>query len=264
MSGDHFIISDRVRDFSPEVGLVLGSGLGSFTERVDIAQRVPYAFLGLPGSGVPGHGGELVLGTAGGTRVAILSGRAHLYEGRSALDVTSGVRILSQLGVSKLILTNAAGTLNESFRPGEWMMLSDHINLTGESPLTGGPNFVDMSEVYTTALRAKFMAAAAAHAIRLHVGVYAGLRGPQYETPAEIRMLRMMGADAVGMSTVLESIQARALGMQVAAFSCLTNWAAGMSGPLSHAEVMEVGRDAAGTLVELLEGVLKLKTEAGS
>lgn len=257
MSTDNFTISDKIRDFGPAVGLVLGSGLNGFTERVEVSHRTPFAQLGLPRSGVPGHDGELVLGTVGSRRVAILSGRCHLYENRSAQEVTASVRLLAELGVSKVILTNAAGSLNEAYRPGEWMMLSDHINFTGESPLSGGPNFVDMSEIYTLSLRARFLGVAAAHAVRLHVGVYAGLRGPQYETPAEIRMLRLMGADAVGMSTVLEAIQARALGMEVAAFSCLTNWAAGMGGPLSHAEVVEVGRDAAGALVELLEGVLQ-------
>lgn len=138
-------------------------------------------------------------------------------------------------------------------------MLTDHLNLTGESPLSGGPNFVDMSEVYTLSLRARFLAGAASQGMRLHTGVYAGLRGPQYETPAEIRMLRVMGADAVGMSTVLEAIQARALGMEVAAFSCLTNWAAGMAGPLSHAEVVEVGAEAAGVLADLLEASLRAR-----
>ncbi len=257
MSTDNFTISEKIRDFAPTVGLVLGSGLGVFTQRVSVSHRAPYSALGLPQSGVPGHEGELVLGTIGSSRVAILSGRTHLYENRGARDVTAGVRLLGALGIGRIILTNAAGSLNEAFRPGEWMMLSDHINLTGESPLAGGPNFVDMSEIYTLSLRARFLGVAAAHAVRLHVGVYAGLRGPQYETPAEIRMLRVMGVDAVGMSTVLESIQARALGMEVAAFSCLTNWAAGLGGPLSHAEVVETGRDAAGALVDLLEGVLQ-------
>ncbi|MDB6133368.1 MAG: purine-nucleoside phosphorylase [Verrucomicrobiales bacterium] len=257
MSTDHFTLTENVRNFAPAVGLVLGSGLGGFTRRMEVSQRVPYSELGLPHSGAPGHEGELVLGTVGSSRVAVLSGRTHLYENRGAREVTAGVRLLGALGVGKLFLTNAAGTLNEAYRPGEWMMLSDHINLTGESPLAGGPNFVDMSEIYTLSLRARFLGVAAAHAVRLHVGIYAGLRGPQYETPAEIRMLRVMGADAVGMSTVLEAIQARALGMEVAAFSCLTNWASGMSGPLSHSDVMEVGRGAAGALVDLLEGVLQ-------
>ena len=259
MNSDAFTISGPLRDFYPRVGLVLGSGLSGFTQRVEVAARVPYRELALPQSGVPGHDGEMVLGTVGGTRVAILSGRVHLYEGRGAKEATAGVRLLGALGVRQVILTNAAGTLNEAFRPGEWMMLTDHLNLTGEPPLTGGPNFVDMSEVYTLSLRARFIAGAAAQAVRLHTGVYAGLRGPQYETPAEIRMLRALGADAVGMSTVLEAIQARALGMEVAAFSCLTNWAAGMDGPLNHAEVMEVGAEASGVLADLLEEVLRVK-----
>ncbi len=259
MTSDAFTIPGMVQDFYPRVGLVLGSGLGGFVQRVQVEARVPYRELGLPQSGVSGHSGELVLGTVGGTRVAILSGRVHLYEGRGAKEATAGVRLLGALGVRQLILSNAAGTLNEAFRPGEWMMLTDHINLTGESPLTGGPNFVDMSEVYNMSLRARFVAGAAAQGVRLHGGVYAGLRGPQYETPAEIRMLLAMGADAVGMSTVLEAIQAKALGMEVAAFSCLTNWAAGMDGPLSHNEVIEVGAEAAGMLADLLAEVLRVK-----
>ncbi len=257
MRSDDFTIPGVVQDFYPRVGLVLGSGLGRFTDRVEVAARVPYRDLALPQSGVPGHDGEMVLGTVGGTRVAILSGRVHLYEGRGAKEATAGVRLLGALGVRQLILTNAAGTLNDAFRPGEWMMLTDHLNLTGESPLTGGAHFVDLSEVYSLALRARFLAGAAAQGLRLHGGVYAGLRGPQYETPAEIRMLRALGADAVGMSTVLEAIQARALGMEVAAFSCLTNWAAGMAGPLSHQEVVEVGAEAAGALADLLEEGLR-------
>lgn len=257
MTLDDFTLSAAVQDFYPRVGLVLGSGLGGFVKRVEVEHRVPYRDLALPQSRVAGHDGELVLGTVGGTRVAILSGRVHLYEGRGAKETTAGIRLMGQLGVRQVILTNAAGTLNESFRPGEWMMLTDHLNLTGESPLTGRPNFVDLSEVYTMALRARFLAGAAAQGMRLHAGVYAGLRGPQYETPAEIRMLRGMGADAVGMSTVLEAIQARALGMEVAAFSCLTNWAAGMDGPLSHAEVVEVGAEASGVLADLLEECLR-------
>ena len=189
-------------------------------------------------------------------RLAVLSGRVHLYEGWSASEVTAGVRFLAAAGVAELILTNAAGTLNTGFPPGQWMMLSDHLNLTGQSPLTGGPHFIDMSAVYSRRLRGKFAAAASARGLPLHEGVYAGLCGPQYETPAEIRMLRTMGADAVGMSTVLEAIQARALGLETAAFSCLTNWAAGMAGPLDHSEVIATGRDAAGAFADLLEGCL--------
>ncbi len=238
--------------FRPETGLVLGSGLGGFVERIEIAERIPFADAGLPQSRVSGHAGEIILGTLGNARLAVLSGRVHLYEGWSAADVTAGVRVLAGAGISSLILTNAAGTLNPGFPPGQWMMLTDHLNLTGHSPLSGGPNFVDMSDVYALPLREKFTRTAAGQGMPLHQGVYAGLCGPQYETPAEVRMLRILGADAVGMSTVLEAIQSRALGLNIAAFSCLTNWAAGLAGPLDHAEVIATGRDAAGAFAELL------------
>jgi purine-nucleoside phosphorylase len=180
-------------------------------------------------------------------------GRVHLYEGRTADEVTAAVRFMENIGVRKLLLTNAAGTLNTKFEPGSWMMLSDHLNLTGTSPLLGGPNFADMSTVYSPKLRARFAGAASAEGLVLHEGVYAGLLGPQYETPAEVRMLRLLGADAVGMSTVLEAIQARALGLQIAGFSCLTNWAAGLgTTALSHDEVIETGRTAAAQMLRIL------------
>jgi purine-nucleoside phosphorylase len=180
-------------------------------------------------------------------------GRVHLYEGRTADEVTTAVRFMENIGVRKLLLTNAAGTLNPKFAPGSWMMLSDHLNLTGTSPLLGGPNLADMSAVYSPELRVRFATAASAEGLVLHEGVYAGLLGPQYETPAEVRMLGVLGADAVGMSTVLEAIQARALGMEVAGFSCLTNWAAGLNPkPLTHDEVLETGRAAAGQMLRIL------------
>jgi purine-nucleoside phosphorylase len=186
--------------------------------------------------------------------VLVAQGRVHLYEGRTAEEVTGAVRFMEALGVRKLVLTNAAGTLRAEFAPGTWMMLNDHLNLTGTSPLLGGPNFVDMSAIYTPALRAHFAHVASAEGVTLHEGVYAGMLGPQYETPAEVRMLRILGADAVGMSTVLEAIQTRALGMEVVAFSCLTNWAAGMTGEaLTHGEVLETGKRAATELVRLLK-----------
>lgn len=230
---------------------MLGSGLAGLLSHVEIIERMPAPELGLPVSTVPGHRGELVLAAAGTMRCAILSGRVHLYEGRSEQEVTAGIRLLTALGVKLVILTNAAGSLNPSFEPGTWMMISDHLNLTGASPLIG-PHFLDLSEVYSARLRRCFAAAAERHGIPLHEGVYAGLRGPQYETPAEIRMLRTLGADAVGMSTVLEAIQARALEAEVAGFSCLTNWAAGLSGALSHEEVLRTGQAAAESLITLL------------
>jgi len=163
------------------------------------------------------------------------------------------VRWMAERGIRRLVLTNAAGTCNREFAPGDWMMVSDHLNLTGTSPLLGGANFHDMSEVYSRRLRTRFAATARGLGVNLHEGVYAGLLGPQYETPAEIRMLQKLGADAVGMSTVLEAIQARALGLEVAAFSCLTNWAAGLqAGVLAHGDVMETGALAAGKLAVLL------------
>jgi len=246
------------RERKPEWGIVLGSGLGAMIERVEVLAEVPYSEIdGLPVSRVPGHAGKFLFGKLGGTEVLIAQGRVHLYEGRSAAEVTAGVRFMAERGVRRLVLTNAAGTANPAFAPGTWMMLSDHLNLTGTTPLLGGAHFHDMSEVYHAALRQRFAAAAREERITLHEGVYAGLLGPQYETPAEVRMYRGFGADAVGMSTVLEAIQARALGLEVAGFSCLTNWAAGLSPePLGHEEVLVMGQRAAGDMVRLLERVI--------
>jgi purine-nucleoside phosphorylase len=238
------------------IGIVLGSGLGLLADAVVVEREVPFADAGLPVSSVPGHAGRFVFGTLGGQRVVLMKGRVHLYEGHSAEKVTAGVRWMAEQGVQRLVLTNAAGTLNPEFHPGSWMMFSDHLNLTACSPLDGA-DFVDLSAAYDPGWRADFRAAAAASGMPLHEGVYAGLRGPQYETPAEIRMLRTLGADAVGMSTVLETIQARALGLPVVAFSCLTNWAAGISAaPLDHEEVLETGRHAAQAMIGLLTTVL--------
>ena len=242
------------QNFRPQWGLVLGSGLGGFVERIENASVVPYSEIaGLPQSRVAGHAGEFVFGTLGGVQVVAARGRVHLYEGRSATQVTAHVRWMAERGIRRLVLTNAAGTCNTQFAPGSWMMLGDHLNLTGTSPLLGGANFFDMTEVYSKALRAHFSSVAKSRGTVLHEGVYAGLVGPQYETPAEVRMLQRLGADAVGMSTVLEAIQARALGLEVAGFSCLTNWAAGLNAaPLAHSEVMETGARAASALADLL------------
>ncbi len=236
------------------LGIVLGSGLGPLAERVAVSEAAAFADLGLPVSKVQGHAGRFLFGKLGARDVVVMQGRVHLYEGHDARTVTAGVRWMHSRGVEHLILTNAAGSLNTAFQPGTWMMLDDHLNLTGTSPLEGGPHFVDMTEVYAAENRETFLTLAAARGMPLHRGVYAGLRGPQYETPAEIRMLRTLGADAVGMSTVLEAVQARALGMQVSAFSCLTNWAAGLSpAALDHAEVIETGAAAAAAMMDLLE-----------
>lgn len=240
--------------FGAKIAIVLGSGLNAFTDSLDVEETIPYSAIpDLPVSKVPGHAGAFSLARIEGAPLLVARGRVHLYEGWTAAQVTAGVRLMHGLGVRQLVLTNAAGTLNPAFPPGQWMMLSDHINLTGASPLTGGPNFIDLTNAYSPALRAVFREAAGTANVPLHDGVYASLPGPQYETPAEIRMLRTLGADAVGMSTVLETIQARALGMEVAAFSCLTNWAAGITGEsLSHDEVTDTGRAAASQLVAVL------------
>lgn len=238
------------------IGMVLGSGLGPLAEAVVVEREVPFSDAGLPASTVPGHAGKFVFGSLGGTPVVLMKGRVHLYEGHPARAVTSGIRWMAEQGVDRLILTNAAGTLNPDFPPGTWMMLSDHLNLTATSPLEGA-DFIDMSTAYDPDWRGLFRQAAADSRMALHEGVYAGLRGPQYETPAEIRMLRTLGADAVGMSTVLETIQARSLGLKVCAFSCLTNWAAGITAaPLDHHEVLETGKQAADAMIRLLKRTL--------
>ncbi len=242
------------QDLQPEWGIVLGSGLGSFVDELEVLATVPYAEIeGLPQSKVQGHAGRFVFGRIAGVTVVVASGRVHLYEGWTAKEITAHVRWMDERGIRRLVLTNAAGTLNRNFEPGSWMMLKDHLNLTGTSPLLGGPNFIDLSEVYSGDLRERFAAVAAKEGLTLHEGVYAALLGPQYETPAEVKMLHILGADAVGMSTVHEAIQARALRLEVAAFSCLTNWAAGVTGaPLSHTEVIETGKNAASQLVQIL------------
>lgn len=243
-------------------GIVLGSGLGPLADAVAVQREVSFADAGLPASTVPGHGGKFIFGDLNGTPVLLMKGRVHLYEGHAPRAVTAGVRWMAGQGIKRLILTNAAGTLNPEFHPGTWMMLSDHLNLTATSPLEGA-DFVDLTTAYDPEWRSAFCDAAATLAMPLHEGVYAGLRGPQYETPAEIRMLRVMGADAVGMSTVLETIQARSLGLPVCAFSCLTNWAAGISAaPLDHHEVLETGKQSAQAMIGLLRAVLQPRINA--
>jgi purine-nucleoside phosphorylase len=250
-------VPECIRDFSPEIGLVIGSGLRGVLAGAQIAATLPYAYIpGLPVSRVPGHEGAFLLSQIGGRRLLVASGRVHLYEGWNAQEVTAGVRFMAAAGIHTLLLTNAAGSLNRYFAPGDWMMLSDHINLQGESPLTGA-QFLDLSEAYCGELRRHFAECARSCGIVLHNGIYAAVRGPQYETPAEVRMLARMGADAVGMSTVLETIQARALGIRVAGFSCLTNFAAGLHGGiLDHTEVTNTGLHSAGAFAKLLAAAL--------
>jgi len=256
----------RLREHRADLAIILGSGLSSLVVDPAKDQIVPYAeFSEIPKPSVPGHLGRFVLGEMEKTKIIFAQGRVHLYEGHSARDVTSIVRVLAGAGIKQLIVTNAAGSLNPKFKPGEWMMITDHLNLTGTSPLIGnvvaaavsGGRFIDLTDAYSPRLRERFRAAARKIDIVLHEGVYAGSIGPQYETPAEVRMFQKLGADAVGMSTVLEVIQARALGLEVAGFSCLTNLAAGLSKEkLSHEEVLEVGKKAAANFARLLSTAL--------
>lgn len=247
-----------LQDARPETAIVLGSGLGAVAEAFGIECEVSYADVpGLSASTVPGHAGRFVLARHNGKPILIAQGRRHLYEGLTAHEVTAGIRFMHSIGVKRVVLTNAAGAIHGSFHIGGLMLITDHINLQGTTPLLGGAHFHDMSEVYSSAWRDKLHAAAQTIGLKLHSGVYAALLGPQYETPAEIRMLRTIGADAVGMSTVPEAIQARAFGMEVAGISMLTNWAAGLKPQtLHHAEVVEVGKAASACLARLLKAAL--------
>jgi purine-nucleoside phosphorylase len=243
----------------PEIGVVLGSGLGAFADALDQAAPVPFGEIPhFPAPTVAGHGGALVIGRSRGAPVAVLKGRVHFYEGYSLDQVVFPVRVLGRLGVKTLVLTNAAGAINPSFAAGDLMVIEDHLNLLG-NPLLGsneealGPRFPDMSEAYDRGLRDVTEAACRAASARCHRGVYVALTGPSYETPAEIRMLRTLGADAVGMSTVPEVIAARHVGMRVAGLSCLTNMAAGVTGKkLDHREVLETGERVKAVLLEVL------------
>lgn len=235
------------RDFVPELGIVLGSGLGGFAERIDDARVVPYADIPhMPEPHVSGHAGRLVLGTVRGVRVACLQGRVHAYEGHGEDRVCFGVTLLAALGCGVVLLSNAAGAIASGAAPGDLMLITDHINLTGRNPMLGPadprtPRFVDMTEAYDAVLRREALAAAADLGFGLGQGVYAALLGPSYETPAEIRMLGRLGAGCVGMSTALEVLALRALGVRTAAVSCITNLAAGLgTGALDHAEVQQV------------------------
>ncbi len=244
--------------FKPVLGVVLGSGLGGFTELLHVTERIGYHELpGMPESTVPGHDGAFLFAKLADKDILVASGRNHLYEGHSARAATEGIRFMYECGVKKLVLSNAAGTLNPKYKPGEWMGISDHINLTGKTPFKGGANFHDMSEVYSPAFREQLATAARKRKFALHEGVYAAVLGPQYETPAEVRMIRGFGADAVGMSTVHEAMQAKALGLEVAGLSCLTNWGAGMPGAsLNHDDVLAAGEKASAELGEMLAAIV--------
>jgi purine-nucleoside phosphorylase len=249
----------------PKAAVVLGSGLGEFANTLTEPVSLPYSGLPhWPASRVIGHEGRLVIGRSRGRLVAALAGRCHAYEGHDLRTVSFGVRAMGLLGVKTLILTNAAGGINTGFAQGALMLIEDHINLMGDNPLIGmtderlGPPFPDMTEVYSRRLRAAAADAARALASPLAHGVYAALKGPSYETPAEIRYLRTIGADAVGMSTVPEAIAARHMGIDVLGLSCISNMAAGvLPRPLDHAEVLETTRRVRGRFGALLEGILE-------
>ena len=244
----------------PCLAMVLGSGFGHAIERMEVEARVDYADLpGFPPAGVSGHAGEALLGRLGGTPLLVLSGRAHFYEGHPMSLVTFAMRALAAYGITDLLLTNAAGGLNRRFRAGDFMILTDHINLMGENPLRGPvppdrPRFVDLSCAYDRGLRRLLGRAGTAAGLRLRQGVYLAVAGPSYETPAEIRAFARLGADAVGMSTVPEVIVARQCGLRVAALSCITNLAAGRTRePLAHDEVLATAERVKVSAARLLE-----------
>ncbi len=243
----------------PVCGIVLGSGLGGLADRLERAVRIPFSQVpGFPTATVAGHAGQLLVGTLGGRQVVALAGRFHMYEGHDAALAAFPVRVMHALGVQVYFASNAAGGVRRTFNPGDLMVISDHMNLMFRNPLFGAvepgdERFPDMSDPYDPALRALLHASARTLGVALQDGVYGGLLGPTYETPAEVRMLERLGVDAVGMSTVPEVIVARALGMRVAAVSCITNKAAGLSPEkLNHAEVMEAGRAVADRFEKLV------------
>ncbi|MGH9499867.1 MAG: purine-nucleoside phosphorylase [Terriglobales bacterium] len=248
----------------PKIGIVLGSGLGAFADELSEAIRVPYTQIpSFPHSTAIGHAGQMVIGKVGDVAVAAMQGRVHLYEGYSAQQVAFPVRVLGRMGIRALIVTNAAGGIDTKYTQGALVAISDHINLQGQNPLVGenderfGPRFPDMSEAYSKAYREIARRAAAKLGKTLHEGVYAGLPGPSYETPAEIRYLRAIGADLVGMSTIAEVIAARHMGIKVLAISCVTNMAAGILDlPLNHQEVLDTAERVKGDFVGLLRAVL--------
>ena len=244
----------------PEVGIVLGSGLGGLADEVDEPIAIPFGELpGWPSATAPGHVGRLVVGRLAGRPVVTLQGRFHVYEGNDPGLVVQPVLLFQRLGASVVVLTNAAGGVDPAFGPGTLMVISDHLNLTGRTPLLGpnadsiGPRFQDLTDAWSPRLREKLHAAGRAEGVDLADGIYAGLLGPQYETPAEVRMLRTLGADAVGMSTVLECIAARWAGLEVCGVSLVTNAGAGYSGePLSHEEVLAAGAKAGPRLAKVI------------
>lgn len=255
----------RKTDFQPEIGLILGSGLGDYAEEIQVVQAVEYTEIaGFPTSTVAGHRGRFVFGYAGGRPVVIMQGRVHYYEGYPMADVVLPTRLMGLLGIRQLVLTNAAGGINSAFRPGDFMMITDQIASAVPSPLIGpnldelGPRFPDMSEIYSKRLQAVIRAAAEHCGIPLREGVYVQLTGPNYESPAEIRMCRGWGGDAVGMSTACEAMAARHMGIEVCGISCITNLAAGISTvKLDHKEVQETADRVAADFKKLITRLIE-------
>ena len=269
--GSEFARAERAAKFilsktklRPNIALVLGSGLGAFADELDGAVKIPYAKIpGFPRSTAIGHAGRLVIGNVGSVAVAAMQGRVHAYEGYSPKEVVFPLRVLGRLGIGAAILTNAAGGINLEFKQGALVILRDHLNLQGTNPLIGpnderfGPRFPDMTQAYWKSYREAALVEAKRLGIEVHEGVYAALSGPSYETPAEIRYLRTIGADLVGMSTVPEVIVARHMGIRVLGISCVTNMAAGiLDRPLDHREVIETGERVKTQFVALLRGVI--------
>ena len=250
----------------PTIGLVLGSGLGDFADTLEDAVRIPYgAIPHFPAATAPGHSGTMVIGKKCGRTVAALQGRLHYYEGHSMQTLTLPIRVFAAMGITNLVLTNAAGGANPAYNPGSLMLISDHINYSGANPLIGpnldafGPRFPDVSDLYTGQLRAAVKEKAAAAGIHLEEGVYMMFTGPNYETPAEVRMAQILGADAVGMSTVPEALVAGHCGMRIVGISCITNHAAGVTdAKLDHSEVVEIAAKVHDTFRDLLELTLSV------
>lgn len=266
------IVAKQIRKLTglrPALAIQLGSGFKRFAKAVKVDVEIPYGKLpGFPEAAVAGHEGSLIIGKVAGTPVAVLCGRAHFYEGHAMRDVTFPVRSLAALGVETILLTNAAGGVNPKFKVGEFMQLSDHINMMGRNPLRGvcgkdGPPFLDLSQVYDPELNFVLANAARKAGLKLHVGVYMAVSGPTYETPAEIRAFKALGADAIGMSTVPEAIVAKHCGLRVAGVSCITNAACSSAGQkVSHEEVLAVGGKSARAAADFLTQCVRLYDRA--
>ncbi len=252
-------------NIKPQIAIILGSGLGALTEEIEIYNAIPYADIPyFPKSTVEGHAGNLIIGKLEGKEVIVMQGRFHYYEGYNLREVTYPLRIIKQLGVEKLIVTNAAGGINLDFHPGDLMIIKDHINMIGNNPLRGtnlhslGSRFPDMSEAYSINLSEVAVDTAKALNIKLREGIYVAISGPSYETPAEIRFMRIIGADAVGMSTVPEVIVANHMKMKVLGISCITNMAAGvLNRKLSHQEVMDTAEEVQDKFIALIKGIVR-------